>query len=509
MRVQSPEIANPSTGISDLLAISFGTTVAMWAVGYVGHMPLTDISPAVFVSLMLVCLVIGGGVAGRYTPRGVRGGMWVGLISALLNLLILGSILARPNTSQIVPQAALWVPGWFLLSMALAGMGAWIGGRGRTWGVGRGACQENPTIPLDSSVPTAYAPRPTVPWLAAFAWVTSAAALLLIAIGGLVTGFRAGMAVDNWPNTFEYNMFLYPLAKMTGGVFYEHAHRLLGSLVGFATLTMAIYVTARKVGQGRADAGGTSQTGLLSISALRDTSERSATDVPPGCRVACPTLPGQLVTFVWIIGSCVAIQGVMGGLRVTRDSHVLAVIHGFFAHAILGALVAVAVILSRRFSPLRSGEGTGGWADRFLSVLLVCFVLLQTLLGTLVRQVDLSLISHISFAAIVALVALGAGMRAWGLHSSSAWLRRSGIALMLLVVLQISLGIVSLIYRTPSVGASPTAEQLATQALGLQPATAALLTTAHQTTAALILSVAVVLAVSTGRRDEEISFADE
>ena len=63
MGVQSPD-GEHVTGSIDLLAIGFGTTVAMWTVGYVGHMPLTDVPPVVFVSLMLLCLVVGGWIVG-------------------------------------------------------------------------------------------------------------------------------------------------------------------------------------------------------------------------------------------------------------------------------------------------------------------------------------------------------------------------------------------------------------------------------------------------------------
>ena len=97
--------ATPNAG--NLLAIGFGTTVTMWAVGYVGHMPLTQVPPIVFVSLMLLCVVGGGWVAGRFAPRGIRGGLWIGLISAGLNLLILGSMLRQPHSGQLVPHAWL------------------------------------------------------------------------------------------------------------------------------------------------------------------------------------------------------------------------------------------------------------------------------------------------------------------------------------------------------------------------------------------------------------------
>ena len=44
----------------------------------------------------------------------------------------------------------------------------------------------------------------------------------------------------DWPNTFGTNMFLYPLSKMTGGIYYEHAHRLFGALVGLTTIGLAV-----------------------------------------------------------------------------------------------------------------------------------------------------------------------------------------------------------------------------------------------------------------------------
>jgi hypothetical protein len=237
MGVQSPD-GEHATGLSDLLAIGFGTTVAMWAVGYVGHMPLTEVPPLVFVGLMLVCLVAGGWTVGRKTPRGVRGGLGLGLIVALLNLLILGSIMAEPNTGQIVPQAWLWVPGYFVVCLALASAGAAVGtaarsksdrsdGSDRSVRAGD-APRLNDSAPLQGEGPRcAQCPGASAPdWLLGLAWTACAATLLLILSGGLVTGFRAGMAVRDWPNTFGFNMFLYPFAKMTGGVFYEHAHRL-------------------------------------------------------------------------------------------------------------------------------------------------------------------------------------------------------------------------------------------------------------------------------------------
>ena len=69
--------------------------------------------------------------------------------------------------------------------------------------------------------------------------VTAAMTLLLIVAGGLVTNTGAGLAVPDWPTTFGHNMFTYPWSAMVGGIFYEHSHRLLGSLVGLLTLGWA------------------------------------------------------------------------------------------------------------------------------------------------------------------------------------------------------------------------------------------------------------------------------
>ena len=43
------------------------------------------------------------------------------------------------------------------------------------------------------------------------------------------------MAVPDWPNTFGYNLFLYPWQTWIAGpwdLFIEHGHRLLGATVG-------------------------------------------------------------------------------------------------------------------------------------------------------------------------------------------------------------------------------------------------------------------------------------
>jgi len=48
--------------------------------------------------------------------------------------------------------------------------------------------------------------------------------------------------VPDWPNTYGYNMFLFPPSKWVGGIFYEHSHRLVASGVGLLTTILAAWL---------------------------------------------------------------------------------------------------------------------------------------------------------------------------------------------------------------------------------------------------------------------------
>jgi cytochrome c oxidase assembly protein subunit 15 len=81
-------------------------------------------------------------------------------------------------------------------------------------------------------------------WLHRFAVLTALATLALIGIGGLVTSHEAGMSVPDWPTSYGYNMFFFPLNKWWhgGNVFYEHSHRLFASGVGFLTIILMVWL---------------------------------------------------------------------------------------------------------------------------------------------------------------------------------------------------------------------------------------------------------------------------
>ncbi len=142
------------------------------------------------------------------------------------------------------------------------------------------------------------------PWLHYFAIATAIFTFLLIGLGGLVTSHEAGMSVPDWPNTYGYNMFLFPISKWVGGVFYEHTHRLLASTVGLLTVILAVWM---------------------------------------GRREARPWLR----RLGWVAVVLVIVQGVLGGLRVKWSMAGLGVFHGTVAQIFLVLTFAFVLWTSR------------------------------------------------------------------------------------------------------------------------------------------------------------------
>jgi cytochrome c oxidase assembly protein subunit 15 len=137
-----------------------------------------------------------------------------------------------------------------------------------------------------------------------FAVLTAVATFLLLGVGGLVTSHGAGMSVPDWPNSYGYNMFLFPPSKWIGGIFYEHTHRLWATVVGTMTTILAVWLW-------RADSR--RWMGWLGVAA-----------------------------FLGVVA-----QGVLGGLRVTMKMDSLGVFHGVVAQSFFALVCAIALFTSR------------------------------------------------------------------------------------------------------------------------------------------------------------------
>jgi len=428
------------SGRSYVLPLAFAMTVSMWAVAYVCRLPAV-MAPSWFVlGLMLVMVALWGWTSGLRSGDGWLAGVMVGAAAAVLNMLILGSILASADGGGVAPSALWWVPGSIVVIALIAGGCAAASGR-------RG---EDVTGPAD--------------WTALFSKVAVAATFLLVVAGGLVTSNEAGLAVVDWPNTFGSNMFLFPLARMTGGIYYEHAHRLFGALVGLTTIVLAIRLWRRDD------------------------------------RVWLRRLAIVAVVLVMI-------QGVLGGLRVTggftlstsesdmAPSIALAVLHGVLGQVFLGLLVAIAVVTSRWWRQAPEAEPrptvTG---DRSMQLWLVATLVVQLVLGAVQRHLAWGLIIHISLAAVVVMLAVIAGARAWGLYQGAWPVQRLGQALIGVVSIQVTLGIAALaVTQGRAIVGSPSTLEVT-------------IATAHQATGAALLALSVTLYIWTQRlfRQEEV-----
>ena len=63
----------------------------------------------------------------------------------------------------------------------------------------------------------------------------------VIFAGAMVTSHDAGLSVPDWPQTYGQNMFLFPVYKWVGGIYYEHGHRLVAFGVGTLSFLLAIW----------------------------------------------------------------------------------------------------------------------------------------------------------------------------------------------------------------------------------------------------------------------------
>jgi cytochrome c oxidase assembly protein subunit 15 len=75
-----------------------------------------------------------------------------------------------------------------------------------------------------------------------YAVLVAVSTAVLIFAGGLVTSTGSGLSVPDWPTTYGWFMFTFPLDKMVGGIRFEHTHRLIASTVGFLILVLAVWL---------------------------------------------------------------------------------------------------------------------------------------------------------------------------------------------------------------------------------------------------------------------------
>ena len=189
------------------------------------------------------------------------------------------------------------------------------------------------------------------PWLHRFAVLTALMTLVLIGIGGLVTSHGAGMAVPDWPTTYGYNMFFFPVSQWVGGIFYEHTHRLVASVVGLLTAILAGWIWVRET------TGSLRKVGLgWIILTLGLMGVRTQPMFIALAGVALAVIAYSLTRlraderpvrwWAAIAFSVVLVQGVLGGLRVTALADWLGIFHGTLAQCFFVLICALALVTS-------------------------------------------------------------------------------------------------------------------------------------------------------------------
>jgi heme a synthase len=191
-----------------------------------------------------------------------------------------------------------------------------------------------------------------------FAVLTAIATFLLLGAGGLVTSHEAGMSVPDWPNSYGYNMFAFPISKWTGGIFYEHTHRLWASVVGLMTTILAVWIWLKDSRKWMKWLG--------------------------------------VIAFLLVVA-----QGVLGGLRVTMKMDSLGIFHGVIAQTFFVLTCAIALFTSHFWQNLQTGRaGSPLPADGAHGVtrptvprglhshvlFVTIFIFLQLILGAMMRH---------------------------------------------------------------------------------------------------------------------------
>lgn len=278
----------------------------------------------------------------------------------------------------------------------------------------------------------------------------------LIWVGGLVTSSDAGMAVPDWPNTFGYNLLLYPWETWFFGpydIFVEHGHRLLGALAG-----------------------------LLSIALMGSLWKAKASALQQWLGLA---------AFTAILS-----QGTIGGMRVMMNERLFAMLHACTGPLAFAVCVA-AWYFTKDDSETRQDSASTSKIFR-LALLTTGFAYIQLVLGAIVRHMPVyapprtfhtAVMFHLFMAAVLTIHVVLLAVACFRGRSH----RAGGAFLASLIVVQLSLGIGTWIvnFGYPQwVNAVATTPDFVVRTHSWQQL---LITTAHVAVGSLILVTSLVL----------------
>ncbi len=244
------------------------------------------------------------------------------------------------------------------------------------------------------------------------ATATCLVALLPISMGALVTTLSAGMAFADWPSSDGQNMLLYPWLSDFAShpdKFVEHGHRLAGMLIGFVSVCLAVtsYFLDR----------------------------------------------GWVKWFTTAILVSVIAQGALGGARVLLDRQLLAMLHSLTGAAFFSLCVVFRLMCSTQWSKwrLQADSRLSPFGAAMIAVTPIA-ILGQYMLGGALRHFHTMLDEHLAGAVVATVCASLAALTL--LRTENELLRRSGLFVVMTLLLQVLLGAGSYVTRLglPQIG---------------------------------------------------------
>jgi cytochrome c oxidase assembly protein subunit 15 len=271
-------------------------------------------------------------------------------------------------------------------------------------------------------------------WLHRYAIVLSVCTLVLVMAGATVTSKQAGLSVPDWP--LSYGQVMPP---MTGGVLFEHGHRIIGASVGMLTVGLLVWI--------------------LSVE------KRS-----------------WMRKLGWVALAWVSVVGLLGGLTVKLlTPPPVSVLHTCLAQLFFSLTVAICVFTSKSWMEGPEMAEDHGWPSmRSLAIVLPLVVLAQVALGAGFRHGALSVMPHVIGAMVVILVLLMMGAFVLQQFPTHRTLKPAGIALMVIGFTQVFLGIMALVARMIA---------------STDPTQMVIVTVAHVAVGAMTLAASITLSI--------------
>lgn len=441
-------LINPSYrgSLAPACSIGFASAMLMWVLAWILHMPGMHVPTPIAIPILLVPLFAFNllWLPGVHPAKRVKTGAICGLATGLINLLILGSFIAEQPEStaemsekanNLAPNAAMVVLGSIAVSVMVAMIAA--------------------VIVKGKNQPT----QPPLKWLGRMAWVTALTYLPLIAVGGAVTSTDSGLAVPDAVTSYGAISVLFPLKLMAEPrIFFEHSHRLFGTLAGLTTLVLMLRVLVSPVG-----------------------------------------MKPKLLSVVLFVG--VSAQGILGIIRVADQSTAFAVIHGVFAQLVFALAFVIAIMLTPHWTDSTASDEVRAVAKkaRTLCMLALISLLIQLVFGALTRHMHSShaMMSHMGFSLVVValvIIAGALGIRTGKAGESGKPLRALGIMMHAIVSWQFALGFATLgLVWTSTQPELPTSDTL-NSAGAIEPIPALIATMHHVSGAVLLATTACALA---------------